>query len=67
MSETPERKPKAFRSGMPPGVGNLVFGIVLLGAGIGVTVYSGNVVWWGAMLVGGFEILYGLYRIIRKR
>jgi hypothetical protein len=59
--------PKPFRSGMPPGVGNVIFGIVLLLAGIGVTVYSANVVWWGAMLVGAFEIVYGLYRIIRRR
>ena len=73
MSETPEKvtpkaPPKAFRrQGMPPGVGNIAFGVVLLGLGIGVTVYSENVVWWGAMAVGGFEIVYGIWRIIRSR
>ena len=48
-----------------PGLGDLLVGVALLAAGVGVTVFSHKVVWWGAMLVGGFLILRGGYLLLR--
>jgi hypothetical protein len=50
-----------------PGVGWLVAGIVLLGAGIVVSALSSNVVWYGGIVVGFIWIVRGIYRISRAR
>lgn len=43
---------------MRPGMGSMIFGAVLLALGVGVTMFSGHVIWYGAILVG-------LYRLVR--
>jgi hypothetical protein len=43
---------------MKPGMGSILFGVVLLVGGIAVTMFSGHVIWYGAIIVG-------LYRIVR--
>lgn len=48
---------------MRPGVGWIVAGVVLLGAAIVVTVASGQVVWYGGMIVGVIWIIRGIYRV----
>ena len=50
---------------VPPGVWHMLAGVALLAAGIAVTVLSHRVVWWGAMAVGGFEILRGGWLLLR--
>jgi hypothetical protein len=45
---------------MKPGMGSVLFGIALLLLGIGVTVSSGHVVWYGAILVGIYRIIRGV-------
>ena len=45
---------------MKPGMGSLLFGIVLVVLGVGVTLSSANVVWYGAILVGVYRIIRGL-------
>jgi hypothetical protein len=52
---------------MRPGVGHILIGIVLLGGGIAITVFSGRVVLYGAIAVGAFEILRGLYVLVVNR
>jgi hypothetical protein len=52
---------------MRPGLGHLLFGIILLAAGIGVTLYSEVVYWYGAIIVGAIEILRGLFLLARSR
>ncbi len=42
-------------------------GAVLLVAGIGVTVVSKEVVWYGAIVVGLIEIARGIYKMTRAR
>jgi uncharacterized membrane protein HdeD (DUF308 family) len=51
---------------MRPGVGSIVFGVALLGAGITVTLLSHAVVWWGAILVGIYWIVRGIFRVAKK-
>ena len=46
---------------MRPGTGHLIVGVLLLLAGIGVTVTSREAVWYGAIIVGVIEIGRGLY------
>jgi len=41
-------------------MGSLLFGIVLVVLGVGVTLSSANVVWYGAILVGVYRIIRGL-------
>lgn len=41
-------------------------GVLLLGAGIGVTVTSREAVWYGAIVVGVIEIARGLYQLTRS-
>ncbi len=48
-----------------PGVGNIVIGVLFLGGGIAVTLYSERVFWWGAMVFGGIEICIGGYKLLR--
>lgn len=48
------------------GLGHLLVGVALLAAGIAVTVFSHRVVWWGAMAVGGFEILRGGWLLVKR-
>ena len=55
-------KPSFWRR---PGFGNLLVGILFLGLGIGVTLYSEKVFWWGAMVFGGIEICIGGYKLLR--
>ena len=52
---------------MRPGMGHLIVGVVLLAAGIGVTVSSKETVWYGAIVVGVIEIARGLYYLMRTR
>lgn len=51
---------------MRPGMGHLIVGVVLLAAGIGVTVSSRETVWYGAIVVGIIEIARGSYYLIRS-
>jgi uncharacterized membrane protein HdeD (DUF308 family) len=50
---------------MRPGTGHLIVGVLLLIAGIAVTVTSSEAVWYGAIVVGVIEIVRGLY-LMRK-
>lgn len=52
---------------MRPGTGHLIVGAVLLVAGLGVTIFSKEVVWYGAIVVGVIEIVRGIYRMTRPR
>ena len=52
---------------MRPGMGHLIVGVLLLGAGIAVTVTSKEVVWYGAIIVGVLEIARGLYYLLRSQ
>jgi len=45
----------------------VLVGGLLLAAGIGVTVVSKEVVWYGAIVVGVIEIARGLYTVMRTR
>jgi hypothetical protein len=45
---------------MKPGMGSLLFGIALLVGGLAVTLGSGHVIWYGAILVGLYRIVRGL-------
>ncbi len=51
---------------MRPGTGHLIVGSVLLLAGIGVTIGSQEHVWYGAIVIGAFEITRGLYYLMRN-
>lgn len=51
---------------VPRWVWHVAAGVALLGAGVAVTVLSRRVVWWGAMAVGAFEILRGLWLLVRR-
>jgi hypothetical protein len=44
---------------MKPGMGRLLVGIAFLVAGIGVTMYSSQVFWWGAIVYGIIQIIRG--------
>jgi hypothetical protein len=50
---------------MRPGMGHLLVGIALLGGGIAITVLSHRVVMYGAIAVGAFEIVRGVYVLIK--
>ena len=50
---------------MRPGMGHLMVGGLLLAAGIGVSVVSKEVVWYGAIVVGVIEIARGIYYLMR--
>ena len=50
---------------MRPGLGHLLIGVVLLGGGIAITVLSHRVVLYGAIAVGAFEIVRGIYVLIK--
>ena len=52
---------------MRGGVGHIVFGAVLLAAGIAVTMMSEQVFWWGAIVVGLFEMVRGIVIALRAR
>jgi len=41
-------------------MGSTIFGVVLLALGVGVTMFSGHVIWYGAILVGVYRIIRGL-------
>ena len=49
---------------MKPGIGYILVGIALLGAGVGITMASENTVWYGAMVVGVYYIGRGVYKLI---
>ena len=51
---------------MRAGVGTLIFGLVLLGAGIAVTVLSEQVVAFGAIGVGLYYAIKGVVLIARQ-
>ena len=44
-------------------MGSLIFGVVLLVAGIVVTMMSPNTIWYGAMIVGVINIVRGIIKI----
>jgi hypothetical protein len=48
-----------------PGVSHIVFGVLLLAAGAGVTLYSEVVYWYGAIIVGVIEIIHGIVVLVR--
>ena len=50
-----------------PGTGHLIVGVLLLVAGIGVTVSSKEAVWYGAIVVGVIEIARGLVQLMRSQ
>lgn len=52
---------------MRAGVSHIVFGVILLGAGLAVTMMSDQVYWWGAIAVGAFEIVRGIVIALRAR
>ena len=52
---------------MRPGTGHLIVGVLLLIAGIAVTVTSKEAVWYGAIVVGVIEIARGLYYLMRSQ
>ena len=52
---------------MRPGMGHLLIGVALLGVGIAITVLSHRVVMYGMIAVGAFEIVRGMYILIRPR
>jgi hypothetical protein len=51
---------------MRPGVGWIIAGVVLLGAGIAVSMASNAVVWYGAIIVGIIWIVRGVYRLVKS-
>ncbi len=52
---------------MRSGVSHILFGVLLLGAGIAVTTMSEQVFWWGAIVVGIIEIIRGIVISLRAR
>ena len=50
---------------MRAGFSHIVFGVLLLGAGIAVTTMSDHVYWWGAIAVGVIEIVRGIVVALR--
>ena len=51
---------------MRPGTTQLIMGVLLLGAGIAVTVLSTEVFWYGAIAVGVIQIARGLFMMLRS-
>jgi hypothetical protein len=51
---------------MRPGMGHLIVGVLLLTAGIAVSVVSKDVVWYGAIVVGAIEIARGAVYLRRS-
>jgi hypothetical protein len=49
-----------------PGTGHLIAGLVLLTAGLVVSLLSKEVVWYGAIAVGGLEVARGGYLLARR-
>lgn len=45
---------------MRPGMGHLLVGLALLGAGTAVTLLSDAVHWYGAFVVGAIEVIRGI-------
>ncbi len=52
---------------MRSGVSHIIFGVILLGAGVAVTMMSQEVYWWGAIVVGVIEIIRGIVISLRAR
>ncbi len=50
---------------MRHGVPQLVMGVLLLGAGIAVTLLSTQVFWYGAIVVGIIQIARGLFMVLK--
>jgi NCS1 family nucleobase:cation symporter-1 len=50
-----------------PGAGSIVFGVILLVAGLAVTALSDHVVWYGAIVVGLVNIVRGSMQLARAR
>ena len=51
---------------MRPGVGWILAGVALLGAGIAVSMASNAVVWYGAIIVGIIWIVRGVFRLSKS-
>ena len=52
---------------MRSGVSHIIFGVILLVAGVAVTMMSQEVYWWGAIVVGVIEIIRGIVISLRAR
>ena len=52
---------------MKPGMGTLLLGIALLVGGIAVSLFSGAVIWYGGILVGGINIVRGIIQLSRNQ
>jgi hypothetical protein len=52
---------------MRAGLSHIVFGVLLLGAGIAVTTMSDHVYWWGAIAVGVIEMTRGIVIALRAQ
>ena len=52
--------------GLRPGTTQLIMGVLLLGAGIAVTVLSTEVFWYGAIVVGAIQIARGIFMLVRS-
>ena len=52
---------------MRAGVSHIFFGVLLLGAGLAVTMMSDKVYWWGAIAVGIIEIVRGIVIALRAQ
>ena len=50
---------------MRPGVGWIIAGVFLVGAGITVSLLSNAVVWYGAIILGIIWIGRGVYRLTK--
>ena len=51
---------------MRPGVGWIIAGVALLGAGVAVSMFSNVVVWYGAIVVGIIWIVRGIHRLAKS-
>jgi hypothetical protein len=53
---------------MRQGLSHIIFGVILVAAGLAVTFLSEGVVWWwGAVAVGILEIIWGIVVALRSR
>ncbi len=51
---------------MKPGMGTLIFGIVLFVGGVAVTLGSDSVIWYGGIVVGLINIVRGAITLSRS-
>ena len=61
------QRARCYAEGMRAGVSHIFFGVLLLGAGLAVTMMSDKVYWWGAIAVGIIEIVRGIVIALRAQ